>query len=160
MSPATHRLALVALLVLAAGPAPAGEEGPDCAPLVAVLDHAPARYAPLAGTEYSTRFDARRATTTLPGFDSCWVDDVTRSFWCLRQSPSPAEAGRSAAAQAEIVERCWPGVPTRQDIERGDDGVTRLIQDWMVRGGTRLRLVQRKPTTGTTGLGSVFLYLY
>ena len=44
-------------------------------------------------------------------------------------------------------------------LERGDDGVTRLVQDWIVRGRTRLRLVQRKPTTGP-GLGSVFLYLY
>jgi hypothetical protein len=159
VSPAARRLALLALLALAPASAPAGEEHPDCAPLAAVLDQAPARYAPLAGAEYSTRFEARRATTTIPGFDSCWVDDVTRSFWCLRQSPSPAEAGRSAAAQAEIVERCWPGVPTRQDIERGDDGVTRLVQDWIVRGRTRLRLVQRKPTSGA-GLGSVFLYLY
>lgn len=114
MRPAAYRLALAALLALAPAAAPAGEEAADCAPLVAVLDHAPARYKPLAGTEYSTRFDARRATTTLPGFNSCWVDDVTRSFWCLRQSPTPAEAGQSAAAQAALVERCWPGVPTRR----------------------------------------------
>ena len=159
MTPAPRRLALAALLAFLPAHAPAGEEHPDCAPLAAVLDQAPSRFAALAGPEYSTRFDARRAKTTLPGFDSCWVDDVTRSFWCLRQSSSPAEAGKEAAAQAERVERCWPGVPTRQDIERGDNGVTRLVQDWMVRGGTRLRLVQRKPTAGA-GLGSVFLYLY
>ena len=50
MSAATHRLALLALLALAPAPAPAGEEHPDCAPLAAVLDQAPTRYASLAGT--------------------------------------------------------------------------------------------------------------
>ena len=159
MRAAAPGLALAALLALAATGAGAGEEHADCAPLVAVLDQAPSRFAALASTEYSTRFDARRATTTLPGFDSCWVDDVTRAFWCMRQSPDAREAGRTAAAQAELLERCWPGVPTRQDIERGDDGVTRLVQDWVLRERHRLRLVQRKPTSGP-GLGSVFVYVY
>lgn len=162
MTAAGRRLAacaLGALLALPGARAGAGEEHPDCAPLVAVLDQAASRFSTLAGSEYSTRFDARRATITLPGFGSCWVDDVSLAFWCMEQSQSPQAAGRSAAAQAKIVERCWPDAPTRQDIERGDDGVTRLVQDWVLRGRHRLRLVQRKPNSGP-GLGSVFLYLY
>ncbi|MFM8678419.1 MAG: hypothetical protein ACKOGH_02205 [Alphaproteobacteria bacterium] len=160
MTRAARSLVLLVAAALLPAPAPASGDRPDCAPIAAVLEQAPSRFAALAGNEYSTRFDARRATTTLPGFDSCWVDDVTRSFWCLRQSASPAEAGREAAAQAELVDRCWPGVRTRQDIERGDDNVTRLVQDWLIPDKARLRLVQRRPTTGQQGLGSVFLYVH
>jgi len=145
-------------LLLARDPTFAADD-PACAPILAVLEAAPGGFRALRSAEYSTKFESWQSRQTLPGFDGCWVDDITRGFWCLLQAPGVEVAGRAAAAQAAVLERCWPGVPTKQFIETGDNNVTRWIQDWALPGERRLRLVHRKPNSGP-GLSAVFLYVY
>lgn len=157
------RAALVALsLALASAPAigtPPAAGAEDCLALHRIMDSGPQRWRDLASTEFATRFDAWRARATLPGYESCWIDDITGAFWCLNRAPGAAEAGRIAAAQARMLDACWPGVRTDQAIEDAGGGVTRLIQDWHVAPDRRVRLVQRRAATAD-GLNAVFLYLY
>lgn len=143
-------------LALAASPA-AGAD--PCDILRRIVDAAPRSFAPLATGDYATLFESWRASETLPGFDSCWVDDLSRAFWCLHRAPGVAEAGRVAAVMADTLDACWAGAPTRQEIETGDDGFMRLIQDWFPGPERRIRLVHRRPRTGP-GLSAVFVYFY
>ena len=134
-------------------------DDPACAPIQSILEAAPRSWRALKTEEYSTQFESWQSRQTLPSYESCWVDDVSHRYWCLFRAPSIESAGKAAAAQAETIDRCWPGVPTQQAIETGDNNVTRLIQDWTLSAERRLRLVHRKPTQGQ-GLSSVFLYVY
>jgi hypothetical protein len=155
-------LAALALLLAAAASPAAGTPptaGEDSLALRRIMDAGPQRWRDLASTEFATRFDAWRARATLTGYESCWIDDVTGAFWCLYRAPGAAEAGRLAAAQAKLLDACWPGVPTDQAIEDAGGGVTRLIQDWHVAAERRVRLVQRRAVPAD-GLNAVFLYLY
>jgi hypothetical protein len=137
----------------------AGDARAACAALGEVVSAARGQFRDLASDDYVTLFDSWRARITLSGFDACWVDDVTRAFWCIHRANGVTEAGRAAARQAERLDLCWPAVATQQAVETGDDGVTRLIQDWSVAQGRRVRLVHRKPMRGE-GLSAVFLYVY
>ena len=155
-------LALGPLAVLVPRDARTQDAGPAsaaCTTLGEVLGAAPRQFRAVASDEYEMLFDSWRARITLPGFDTCWVDDVTRAFWCLHRANGVAEAGRTAARQAEHLDACWPAAATHQNIETGEDGVTRLIQDWIVAEGRRIRIVHRKPARGE-GLSAVFLYVY
>ena len=153
-------LGLLAVLVPRDARTQGGDEASAaCTTLGEVLGAAPRQFREVASDEYVTLFDSWRARITLTGFDACWVDDVTRAFWCLHRANGVAEAGRIAARHAERLDACWPEAATHQSIETGDDGVTRLIQDWMVAEGRRIRIVHRKPARGE-GLSAVFLYMY
>lgn len=149
---------LAGALALALGASPAAGTDP-CATIRSVVDAAPQSFAALATSDYATLFESWRAGVTLPGFDSCWVDDLSRAFWCLHRAPGVAEAGRFAAAMADTLDACWSGAPTRQEIETGDDGFMRLIQDWYPSPERRIRLVHRRPRSGP-GLSAVFVYFY
>lgn len=157
---AARRIAAAALasLLLAQSTALAADD-PACAPIQSILEAAPRNWRALKTEEYSTQFESWQSRQTLPSYESCWIDDVSPRYWCLFRAPSIEAAGKAAAAQAESIERCWPGAPTQQTIETGDNNVTRLIQDWTLSAERRLRLVHRKPTQGP-GLSSVFLYVY
>jgi hypothetical protein len=154
--------ALCVLAMLAPGDVraqAAGDPGAACATLGDIISAAPRQFRDVASDEYVTLFESWRARITVAGFDACWIDDVTRAFWCIHRANGVAEAGRVAARQAERLDQCWPAVATHQTVETGDDGVTRLIQDWSVAEGRRIRLVHRKPSRGE-GLSAVFLYVY
>lgn len=165
----THRhraLLLVALplvAMLAAAPTGAARAQDNaaatCPALQRILDAAPRRFRDLTDKDYSTLFESWRAKETLPGLDSCWIDDITAAFWCLHRAQGDTEAVRVADAQARRIAACWPSAPTARMSETGDDGITRIIQDWRPTPERRIRLVQRKPGAGV-GLGAVFLYVY
>ena len=160
MKPAL-RLAPVAaaLLLLQTQPPAWATDAPDCTPIGTILEEAPRGWRALKSDDYSTQFDSWRSTQTLPGFESCWIDDVSPRFWCLNRAPSVEAAAQAAAAQVATISGCWPDAPMRQSMETGDNNVTRLIRDWGLPVDRRLRLVHRMPTRGD-GLGSVFLYVY
>jgi hypothetical protein len=148
--------ALASTLWLAAPPAVGAD---PCDQLRRIVESAPLKFGPLATSDYATLFESWRAGETLPGFDSCWVDDLSRAFWCLHRAPGVPEAGSVAAAMADRLDACWPGAPTRQEVETGDDGFMRLIQDWYPAPERRIRLVHRRPRSGP-GLSAVFVYFY
>lgn len=162
-TPHRHRALLLVACLAAAAAAGAvrAQDGPTaaCPALQRVLESAPQRFRDLTDKDYSTLFESWRAKETLPGFDSCWVDDITSAFWCLHRAPGDAEAARVADAQAHRIAACWSSAPTARISETGDDGITRIIQDWRPTPERRIRLVQRKPGAGA-GLGAVFLYVY
>lgn len=157
-----HRGLPAALVALAAVAAPDGAGAQDnalCAPLAEIVAAAPREFRPLRSEEYSTKFESWRARLTLDGFDACWIDDVSRSFWCLLQAPDmPTAAARAERALAE-VSACHAGAPTQQVSEAMDNNVTRQITDWAIDDKRRVRLVHRYPTK-PPGLASVFLYVY
>jgi hypothetical protein len=152
-------LALIALPLLLIEPRASIADEPDCAPIRVILEEAQHGFRALKTQEYSTQFESWQSRQTLPGYESCWIDDVSHRFWCLNRAPSVEAAAQAAAAQVETIARCWPDAPSRQATEIGDNNVTRLIRDWALPVDRRLRLVHRMPTRGD-GLGSVFLYVY
>ena len=131
----------------------------DCNPLHALLAATVGGARAVAGPTYDGMFAAWSARIRLPGFDSCWVDDVTGAFWCRYRPETRAAGNRFAAENADMNEGCWPDAPTGQSIERGDgdSASSRWIQDWRIGGSRRLRLVHRRDMVGP---GAVFLYLY
>ncbi len=129
----------------------------DCDPLRALLVATARGARAVAGPTYDGMLAAWSARIRLPGFDSCWVDDVTGAFWCRHRPETRAAGNRFAAETADMIEGCWPDAPTGQSIERGDGGFSRWIQDWGIAGSRRLRLVHRRDAAGS---GAVFLYLY
>lgn len=151
--------ALVVATVAVVAPVAGAADDPVCAPLKSVIEEAPRGWRNLKTDEYSTQFESWQSRQTLPGYESCWIDDVSHRFWCLNRAPGAEAAGKAADAQAGVIDRCWPGVPTLQSIETGDNNITRVIRDWTLPADRRLRLVHRKPTRGS-GLSSVFLYVY
>lgn len=158
MSGPLRSAVLVASLALSASAADAADDA-ICAPLKSVVEEAPRGWRGLKTEEYSTQYESWQSRQILPGYESCWIDDVSHRFWCLNRAPSLEAAAKAAETQAGVIDRCWPGVPTLRSTETGDNNVTRLIQDWTLPVDRRLRLVHRKPTRGS-GLGSVFIYVY
>lgn len=172
LSPVAHamrrdvsRHVLILGLALSAGAgvaAPTAAQSTDnalCAPLTEILTAAPREFRALRGDDYSTKFESWRAKITLDGYDACWIDDVSRSFWCLLQAPDmPSAASRAERTIADVT-ACHPTARQQQGSEAMDNNVTRVITEWIVESERRLRLVHRYPTK-PPGLAAVFLYVY
>ena len=152
-------LALSAVLAVIDGAPAQNAENALCAPLSEILAAAPREFRPLRGDDYSTKFESWRAKITLDGYDACWIDDVSRSFWCLLQAPDMPSAASRAERTLTDVTACHPTARRQQGSEAMDNNVTRVITDWLLEGDRRLRLVHRYPTK-PPGLAAVFLYVY
>lgn len=152
--------AIALLLMLTTAPAPlAAQERALCVPLGEIIAAAPREFRVLRGEEYSTKFESWRARVTLPGFDACWIDDVSRSFWCLLQAPDMAAAGAQAERMRADVDACHAQAARGQSVEVMENNVTRAITEWSLTADRRARVVHRYPTR-PPGLAAVFFYVY
>ncbi|MBL8697477.1 MAG: hypothetical protein JNK67_03850 [Alphaproteobacteria bacterium] len=150
---------LVAAVMTVAAPASGAEDAALCTSIERIVAAAPKEFRALRDSEYSTKFESWRSSLTLDGFDACWIDDVSRSFWCLLQAPDMAAAAARAERTLAGVSDCLPAARQQQLTETMDNNVTRQITDWIVDDARRLRLVHRYPTR-PPGLAAVFLYVY
>ncbi len=135
------------------------QDGALCEPLSRIVATAPREFSPLKSAEYSTKFESWQSRETLPGFDSCWIDDVQHRFWCLHQAPNIDAAMRLGAQTVDSVTGCYPVVRRRSATVTMDNDLTRTTTEWTLDETRRVLVVERRPSSGR-GVASVFLYLY
>ena len=149
-------LAAAALLLLA--PAASAQDWALCDGLRPIFAAGPERFRALRTEEVWTSAEANRASVTLPGFDSCYVDQVPPTFWCLAR---PAERGAATALGDSVrgrLDACFPVLTRRSWDEEAEPGVRRFVSQWPLGGERRLRLIERR--RADAGPGAVFLYVY
>ncbi len=154
------RILLVAALSFFLGSSPSvAQDGAFCEQLTRIIAAAPREFRALKGEEYSTKFESWRARETVSSFDSCWIDDVRRGFWCLNQAPNLDAAARLGAQIIDAVTSCHPIVRRQSMVETMDNDLTRTTTEWTLEEARRIRVVERKSTSGR-GIASVFFYVY
>lgn len=154
------RILLAAVLAFGLGTSSSvAQEGAFCGQLTRIIEAAPREFRALKGEEYSTKFESWRARVTVSGFDSCWIDDVRHGFWCLNQAPTLDVATRLGAQIIDAVTSCHPVVRRQTLVETMDNDLTRATTEWTLEEARRIRVVERKSTSGR-GIASVFFYVY
>jgi hypothetical protein len=159
------RVALAAILAFAMSPVAAAQAPtqdaarPDsCAPLDAVFAAAPRRFRALRTQEFSTQFESYRTHNTLQGFDSCWSDDTSPTFWCLAQPERTDAAHDLTLRMIDEVSRCFPLARRQQWLERHENGIERYVTDWTISEERRARVVERRRPGGQPGTAYIYLY--